>query len=145
MGLKRKRIREEITQRLRDEVTLVNPISIYESRVEPIFDLTSLPAIAVYTREESNEDFNDHHKVQQRELSLAIEVLVRGNENSDDALDEICDEVEKSLSKRESERSSNYQRIELQSTEIGFLAEGRVPKAAARLTYLVQYEIDKGE
>lgn len=145
MGLKRKAIREQIVGILKQDVTLVNDSSIYESRVEPIFDLASLPAIAVYTRQESNENFNDHHKVQQRELSLAIEILVRGNQNSDDDLDSICDEVEKALSNTETESSANYQSIELQSTEIGFLAEGRVAKAAARLTYLIRYEIEQGE
>ncbi len=140
MAHTRKLIREELVSILRSEVASVSDTSIYESRIEPIFDRAALPAIAVYTRDETSEAFNDHDRIYQRDLQLAVEVLVQGNQNTDDSIDDICKEIEAALNSKQYERSENYQSIELTQTEIAFLAEGRAPKAAARLTYLIRYE-----
>jgi hypothetical protein len=99
-----------------------------------------LPAIAVYTKSESSEAFNDHHRIYQRDLEIAVEILVQGNNDTDDAIDDICEEIEAALNSTRHERSSNYQSIELTQTEVAFLAEGSRPKAAARLTFLIKYE-----
>lgn len=137
---KRKLIREEIVNALKNGVSLVDSTSIFESRMEPIFESEKIPAIAVYTREETADSFNDVEKIYHRKLSLAVEVLVRGNTGSDDAIDAICEEIETVLHSVQQERSSNYQTIEYTGTEIAFIAEGRAPKAAARLTYTIDYE-----
>lgn len=140
MAHKRKLIREEIVSILQSEVSLVASTSIFESRIEPIYETAKIPAIAVYTKQESAEAFNDHHRIYQRELEIAIEILVQGNSGIDDSIDAICEEVETALNGTKYERSSNYQSIELTQTEVAFLAEARAPKAAARLTYLIKYE-----
>lgn len=140
MAHKRKLIREEIVAALKNGLTLVASGSIYESRVEPIFDHSTLPAIAVYTREETAQSLNDHHKLYSRQLSLAVEILVRANENTDDDIDAISEEIEAVLNSVQYERSNNYQAIEYTGTDVAFIAEGRVPKAAARLTYQIEYE-----
>lgn len=140
MAHKRKLIREEIVSILQSEVGSVASSAIFESRIEPIFDHSILPVIAVYTRQESSEAFNDHHRIYQRELQLAVEILVQGNSGIDDSIDAICEEIEAALNGTKYERSDNYQSIELTDTEVAYLDSGRTPKAAARLTYLVKYE-----
>jgi hypothetical protein len=140
MAHPRKLIREEIVSILKSEVPSVADTSIFESRIEPIFDRAILPAIAVYTKSESSEAFNDHHRIYQRDLEIAVEILVQGNNDTDDAIDDICEEIEAALNSTRHERSSNYQSIELTQTEVAFLAEGSRPKAAARLTFLIKYE-----
>jgi len=140
---KRKLIREEIVNALKNELTLVAPTSVFESRVEPIFQSSLLPAIAVYTREETAERFASGSVAYVRSLSLAVEILVQGNSDSDDSIDAICEEIEAALNSAKYERSANYNAIEYQGTDVAFIAEGRTPKAAARLNYQIDYETEE--
>ena len=139
---KRKLIREEIVTVLKNGLSLVADSSVFESRVEPIFQTSVLPAVAVYTRSETAERFASGSTIYTRELNLAVEILVQGNSDSDDSIDAICKEIEAVLNSAENESSENYQSLEYQGTDVAFIAEGRVPKAAARLNYRVSYETE---
>lgn len=142
MTHKRKNIRETIVQALQADVSLVDSLKIFESRVEPLWSKLDLPCICVYTRKETGESFNDHHKISQRELELAVEVLVQGNASSDDDLDAICEQVESSLMKPENEVNEYWQFIDYNETEIAFGESGRIPVAAARMIFGIEYEIE---
>lgn len=139
---KRKLIREQIVSILKSNVTLVSSDYIFESRIEPIYESAKIPAIAVYTKEESSESFKDGGQIYQRDLQVAVEMLVQGNSNIDDSIDAICEEIESALCSDEHSVTENYQSIELTNTETAFLAEGRLPKAACRLTFLIRYETE---
>lgn len=143
MSHKRKLIRQEIVAALKNELTLVEDLNIFESRVEPIFERSKLPAIAVYTRAETSERFAQGSHIYNRSLSLAVEILVQGNADSDDKIDDICKEIEGALNSSKYERSENYESIELTATDIAFVSEGRLPKAAARLNYEIEYQSDE--
>ena len=143
MAHKRKLIREEICTILRNELTLVSSSNVYESRVEPIFESSKIPAIAVYTRSETAESFDSPGTIYHRTLNLAVEVLVQGNSDSDDSIDAICEEIEEALNKTENLLSENYHAIEYIGTDVAFIGEGRVPKAAARLNYNIEYRTEE--
>lgn len=143
MAHKRKLIREQIVALLKSGVSLVSNDNVYESRVEPIFESSRIPAIAVYTREETATPFDSPGRIYHRTLSLAVEVLVQGNSDSDDSIDAICEEIEAVLNSSENFQSGNYYSIEYTGTDVAFIAEGRVPKAAARLNYNIEYETEE--
>lgn len=143
MAHKRKLIREEIVALLKSGLSLVSSGNVYESRVEPIFESSRIPAVAVYTREETAQSFDSPGRIYHRTLSLAVEILVQGNSDSDDSIDAISEEIEAVLNASENFRSENYHAIEYTGTEVAFIAEGRVPKAAARLNYNIEYETEE--
>ena len=143
MAHKRKLIREEICTILRNSLSIVSSSNVYESRVEPIFESSKIPAVAVYTRQENATSFDGPGRIYHRTLSLAVEVLVQGNSDSDDSIDAICEEIEAALNSSENFQSENYHSIEYTGTDVAFIAEGRVPKAAARLNYNIEYETEE--
>lgn len=140
---KRKLIREEIVSILINNVTLVNSSNIFETRIEPIYETTKIPAIAVYTNEESAERFASGSTIYVRTLNLSIEIIVQGNSDIDDSIDAICEEIEAALNSSQYESSYNYQSIEYQGLDIAFLKDGRFPKATARLNYSLVYETEE--
>jgi hypothetical protein len=140
---KRKLIREEIVSILINNVTLVNSNNIFETRIEPIYESGKIPAIAVYTNEESAERFSSGAIIYDRTLTLAIEILVQANNNIDDSIDAICKEIEAALNSSQYESSNNYQSIEYQGLDVAYIKDGRLPKAAARLNYSIKYETEE--
>lgn len=144
MSHQRTAIRQALVDRLKtkvDDVFLTDAEDrIYGSRAKPLFD-QFLPAIIVYTRSENilEERFaSDGYGASKRDLEVAIEAVVLGNEQVDDILDNIAGQIEDALDGFEMEaRKADV--LKLKSTEIDVSIEGRKIYGAVRITYGITY------
>jgi len=132
----RKTIREHV-------VTTVTSLSttgsnVYETRYFPL-QTGNLPALIVYTLDESIEDYTlgRNTRTQQRSLNLIIEAHCRGTANIDDTLDTIAEEVEEAMV-ADVTRGGNAKDTKLVSTEIEFDTASQ-KTGLMRLTYLINY------
>ena len=132
----RKTIREHV-------VTTVTSLSttgsnVYETRYFPL-QTGNLPALIVYTLDESIEDYTlgRNTRTQQRSLNLIIEAHCRGTANIDDTLDTIAEEVEEAMV-TDVTRGGNAKDTKLVSTEIEFDTASQ-KTGLMRLTYLIHY------
>jgi hypothetical protein len=100
-----------------------------------------LPAILVYAKDENileNQFEYDGFSPLKRELEIAIEAVILGDDNFDENLDLIASQIENSLDGFEIEsRKSDI--LKLKSTEIDSSIEGSKIYGAVRLTYSITY------
>ncbi len=144
MSHSRTAIRNALVDRLKtkvDDVFLTDAKDkIYGSRSKPLFD-QFLPAILVYIRNENilEERFTtDGHGAIKRELDVAIEAVILGNEEIDNALDNIAAQIECAFDGWEmTNRKSDV--LKLKSTEIDVSIDGSKIYGAARLNYTIIY------
>lgn len=144
MSHPRAAIRQALVDRLKtkvDDVFLTDAEDrIFGSRSKPLFD-QSLPAILVYARSENvlEERFaSDGFGATKRELEIAFEAVVLGDEQIDDALDNIAAQIESAFDGWEmATRKADV--LKLKSTEIDVSIEGSKTYGAARLTYEITY------
>lgn len=144
MNHQRTAIRKALVDRLKTKIDDVFPTDaedkIYGSRSKPLFD-QHLPAILIYSRNENilEERFtNDGYGATKRELEIAIEAVVLGNENVDDALDKIAMQIESAFDGWEmATRKSDV--LKLKSTDIDVSIEGSKIYGAVRLNYSIIY------
>lgn len=143
MGLKRKQIREAVVSLLQADSTLtalVPSSRIYESRVETIWN-SKLPAVAVYTKNETSEDFSQFSRIVNRSVELAIEIIVDGTQDIDDDLDEISDAIEQILLDSATLVNSElWQDIQMKGFETTFASEGSKQIGAGRMEFEIQYQ-----
>lgn len=74
--------------------------SVYASRVKPLISnswQSELPAIIVYTMDESGEIYNQAPREYLRKVELVVEVHAEGNDALDDTLDTLSRQVERLL------------------------------------------------
>ena len=74
--------------------------SVYASRVRPFISNTwqsDLPAICVFTMDESGEIFNQAPREYRRRVELVVEIHAEGNDALDDTLDTLARQVERLL------------------------------------------------
>lgn len=138
----RKQIRHAIADVLRGN-TLAGE-NVFASRTRKISEKL-LPAILVYTREESFEVFNASPLEWKRTLTVGIEIVARADEDLDDQLDDIAGEVERIMSENQTldclASDVAPSRIEIQLT-----ADGDNQHGACILTYdIVYYTFDVSE
>jgi hypothetical protein len=144
MSHPRTAIRQALIDKLKTKIDDVFPTDagdkIYGSRAKPLFD-QCLPAILVYARNENiiEERFaTDGYGASKRELEVAIEAVVLGNEQVDDNLDKISKQIEDALDGFEiPTRKADI--LKLKSTEIDVTIDGSKIYGAARLTYSITY------
>ena len=132
----RKAIREQV-------VTAITSLSttgsnVYETRYFPL-QTGNLPALLVYTLDETVEDYTigQNTRTQHRSLNLIIEAHCRGTANIDDTLDTIAEEVEEAMV-TDITRGGNAKDTKLVSTEIEFDTASQ-KTGLMRLTYLISY------
>ena len=132
----RKAIREHV-------VTTITSLSttgsnVYETRYFPL-QTANLPALLVYTLDETIEDYTmgSNTRTQHRSLNLIIEAHCRGTDNIDDTLDTIAEEVEEAMV-TDISRAGNAKDTKLVSTEIEFDTASQ-KTGLMRLTYLISY------
>lgn len=73
---------------------------VFANRVRPLISngwLDRLPAIVIYTLDESSEIFNAAPREYMRTVQLMVEIQARAEESLDDVLDAIADDVERIL------------------------------------------------
>ncbi len=144
MSHARTSIREALVDRLKtkvDDIFLTDAKDkIYGSRSKPLFD-QFLPAILVYARNENilEERFTtDGFGATKRELDVAIEAVVLGNEEIDNALDNIAAQIEFAFDGWEMPtRKADV--LKLKSTEIDISIDGSKIYGAIRLNYSITY------
>ncbi len=144
MSHPRTAIRDALVDRLKtkaDDVFLTDAEDkIYGSRSKPLFD-QFLPAILVYARNENilEEKFTtDGFGATKRELDVAIEAVVLGNEEVDNILDKIAKQIEDAFDKWEMpNRKADI--MKLKSTEIDASIDGSKIYGAIRLNYSIIY------
>jgi hypothetical protein len=144
MSHQRTAIRKALVDRLKtkiDDVYLTNAEEkIYGSRSKPLFD-QFLPAILVYARSENiiEERFtSDGYGATKRELEIALEAVILGNEQIDDDLDNIAKQIEDAFDGWEMPtRKADI--LKLKSTEIDVSIEGSKIYGAVRITYGITY------
>jgi hypothetical protein len=138
MSHPRAAIREALVDRLKNKTDAKD--RIYGSRSKPLFD-QFLPAILVYARNENvlEERFTtDGFGATKRELNVALEAVVLGDDEVDTALDTIAKQIEDALDGWEMPtRKADI--LKLKSTEIDMSIEGSKTYGAVRLTYSITY------
>jgi hypothetical protein len=144
MNHPRTAIRDALVDRLKTKISDVfltdAEDKIYGSRSKPLFD-QFLPAILVYARSENilEERFTtDGYGATKRELDVAIEAVMLGNEEIDNALDNIAAQIEFAFDGWEMlNRKSDI--MKLKSTEIDVSIDGSKIYGAIRLNYSITY------
>ena len=144
MSHPRTAIRDALVDRLKtkvDDVFLTDAGNkIYGSRSKPLFD-QFLPAILIYARNENilEEKFTtDGFGATKRELDIAFEAVILGDDEVDNALDNIAGQIEDAFDGWEMPtRKSDI--LKLKSTEIDISIDGSKIYGAVRLTYTITY------
>lgn len=111
---------------------------VFRTRKVP-YQGVELPALAVYTLEESVEDDGDSAPRElQRSIQLAVEGVVEGTEDVDDALDALALEVETALHADDTFGGKASDSM-LSSTELDVFEDGERTVGLVRLVYAVTY------
>jgi|TARA_Y100000114_G_scaffold155740_1_gene180709 hypothetical protein len=132
----RRQIREQVGTTLTGLTTTGS--NVYQSRVYPLED-SNLPALLIYTKEESSEPLSIHsNRVLVRNLSLVVEAYVKAVSDFDDTIDTIAKEVEQAIAS-DITLSGKAKDTFLAETNIEFNAEGEKPVAYCSFIFNVEY------
>ena len=135
---------KHIRNQLRESVaTTLTGLSTTGSNVSQsrIFNLeeSGLPALVIYTKSEASELLvMGSARELQRDLTLAVEIYVKGILNVDDTIDNITKEVEEAMA-TDVTHGGLARDTFLESTEIEFNGEGDVPLAVCTMNYILKY------
>jgi len=136
MAHARQLIREQVATTLTGLTTTGS--NVFQSRVYPLQD-ANLPALLVYTKEESSEIITmGSTRALERLLTLSVEAYVKSNNNSDDTIDTISEEIEAAIG-ADTTLNNKAKDVFLISTDINYVGEGENPVAVATLNFLVNY------
>lgn len=91
----RQQIRDSVFAILKDTVKGVKSFS--KNRFRPIWQNEELPALGVYTLQETAEVLDEAPRRLKRVLTIAIEIVVQDDEKADDLLDALCLGVENAI------------------------------------------------
>ena len=137
-------IRQQIRERAGTVLTGLTTTgsNVFETRIYPLSN-TTLPALAIYTKNETSEPIViSTNRLMSRELELIVEVYVKQTSNFDDQVDKICKEVEVAIS-ADTTLNGLAKDCFLQSTEIEYNTEGEQPLSYAVLTFLTNYYVQE--
>lgn len=109
---------------------------VYVSRMRPL-SAEKLPAIFVYTLNESARVFTESPRELERTLTLGVEIIARADSGLDDLLDDIAAQVERILS--ENQYPACAADIVYTGAEITLGREGDNQHGSCVLTYDVTY------
>ena len=134
----RQQIREKIGTTLLGLTTTGS--NVYQSRVYPL-ENANLPALIIYTKEESSEPVViGTDRLMSRELAVIIEGYTKATSNFDDTIDTISKEVEAAIA---ADRTLDglAKDTYLESTNIDFNSDGEKPLGYVSLTFLTNYYV----
>lgn len=132
----RKQIRDNIVTTLTGLATTGS--KIYKTRVYSLAD-GKLPGLCIYTGSETMEASTlTRPRTKTRVLEVFVEAYASAVSNLDDALDQICVEVEEALA-LDVTRGGKAKDTVVTAAEIEFSGEGEKPVGVARLTVTVTY------
>lgn len=142
MAHARKTIRDRIITDLTGLATTGS--RIYRSRVYPLAE-EKLPGLCVYTMSEQIDYATiGTSRLQQRVLSVVIEIYVKGTSNYDDDLDQISLEIEDALF-ADLTLNGNAKDLQINRFEAYFAGEGDQPLAFARMSVDVVYHTSEND
>ena len=142
MAHARKTIRDRIITDLTGLATTGS--RIYRSRVYPLAE-EKLPGLCVYTMSEQIDYATiGTSRLQQRVLSVVIEIYVKGTSNYDDDLDQISLEREDALF-ADLTLNGNAKDLQINRFEADFAGEGDQPLAFARMSVDVVYHTSEND
>jgi len=135
----RTQIRNAVTALLLNNTSV--GAKVYESRIYPL-DNPKLPAILVYTKQETVDDqmSMSRPRTQHRELQLTIEAYVKANSNIDETADGLALEIEQIIG-GDPHIGGLVKDTILDTTEIQYSDEGEKPIAVVTLTFAVLYAV----
>lgn len=111
--------------------------NVYPNRETLLWE-SELPAVLVYTKEETADPRSLSGSQSIRTLEMVIEAKVMATENVDDDIDDLCAEIEDLLSANPS-LSGNALSCIYKSTNIDLDSSSENQKGTAILTYQVKY------
>jgi len=133
-----------VRQQIRDRIaTLVTGLtttgaSVYKMRRYALDD-AKLPALCVYTMDESSNLITVGTRTLRRVINVAVQAFIKGSSTAvSDTLDTICVEVEEAIAADFSLNGLAKSCI-LTSTEIDINVEGEQSVATASMVYSVEY------
>lgn len=132
----RREIRDSVFSILSEKVPNIKSFS--KDKFRPFWQSEELPGIAVYTLQETSEVLDEAPRRLKRTLTLAIEVVVQGDEKVDDTLDEICLDVENAIHVDET-LNSKVSDCRLVSTDLIQKPEGDTLTGSAILNFEAIY------
>lgn len=132
-----------VRQQIRDRIaTLVTGLPLTGTRVYKMrsyaLDKDKLPALLVYTLNETSSLITIGTRTLRRNLNVAVEAIASGTADIHDTVDAICVDVEEAIA-ADFSLSGLVKSCVLTNTEIDVLTEGERPISSARLTFDVQY------
>ena len=133
-----------VRQQIRDRVaTLVTGLpttgaSVYKMRRYALDD-SKLPAICVYTTDESSSLITIGSRTLRRVINVVIDIIIKGSSTAvSDSLDTICVSAEEAMAADFTLNGLAKSSV-LTSSEIDVNVEGEKSIASARLVYAVEY------
>lgn len=133
-----------VRQQIRDRVaTVVTGLpttgsNVYKTRRYALDD-SKLPAICVYTMDESSSLITIGSRTLRRVINVVIDIVIKGSSTTvSDTLDGICVSAEEALAADFTLNGLAKSSV-LTSTEIDVNVEGEKSIASARLVYAVEY------
>jgi hypothetical protein len=135
----RQAIREAIVAQLKGRTSA--GVRVFKSRREPLREM-ELPAITVYTDEETVDDVNTAPRELKRQVSVAVIGWVMQSASVDDALDALALEIETAMDADMFLGGTSPGASRLASVAIGEKLDGARPMGAVNLTYTATYFTD---
>ena len=133
-------VRQQIRDRVATRVTGLPTTgsSVYKMRRYALDD-AKLPAICVYTMDESSTLITIGSRTLRRVINVAIDITIKGSSTTvSDTLDTICVSAEEAMAADFTLNGLAKSSV-LTSTEIDVNVEGEKSIASARLVYAVEY------
>lgn len=110
---------------------------VFSNRSASLFE-SELPAILLYTRDESARQFTEAPRQLRRQLNLSIQAICRLQDQVDDYLDQLALQIE-SVFNANPFLDGTVADTLLTATEVEISSEGNMPIGSITLNYQVEY------
>lgn len=135
----RKEIRDSVFDILKERVSGIKSFS--KNRFRSFWEDSDLPALGVYTLQESSEVFVEAPRNLKRILTLVVEIVVQADEKLDDLLDQLSLAVENAIHVDETLRCKAND-CRLVGTDLMQKTEGDMLTGSALLSFEIKYFTD---
>lgn len=133
-----------VRQQIRDRIaTLVTGLpttgnNVYKMRRYALDD-SKLPAILVYTMDESSSLITIGNRTINRTINVSVEILASGSSSTiQDTIDTLCVNVEEAIG-NDYQLNGLAKSCILTSTEVDIVTDGEKPISSARLVFACEY------
>jgi minor tail protein U len=136
MSNRRKEIRDALVDTLIDADTAAGE-NVYPNRETPLWD-SELPAILVYTIDESAEPRDANGRQYRRTLKITVEAKCEATTSVDDELDALAVEIEAAINANTSLGGLVYDLTYL-NTDLSLTSDTDILRGTATITYEAKY------